>query len=131
MEIPEKRLNSMDTVFGSIEFIFKNQKSNGFYLESTKMRNIHAFATLFGILCIAILWLTILGCDYSKNKNHFKITLKLELQNAIIRYTQELFLFLTLDFFSLIWLLNPQNMSSSNAISFCMMFKKLITFCST
>ncbi len=72
MEIPEKRLNSMDTVFGSIEFIFKNQKSNGFYLESTKMRNIHAFATLFGILCIAILWLTILGCDYSKNKNHFK-----------------------------------------------------------
>lgn len=58
--------------FGSIEFIFKNQKSNGFYLESTKMRNIHAFTTLFGIMCIALLWLTILGADYSKNKSHAK-----------------------------------------------------------
>ncbi len=58
--------------FGSIEFIFKNQKSNGFYLECTKMRNIHAFTTLFTLVCVAILWLTILGADYSKNKNHFK-----------------------------------------------------------
>ena len=58
--------------FGSIEFIFKNHKSNGFYLESTKMRNIQSFTTLFGLACIALLWLTILGADYSKNKNHFK-----------------------------------------------------------
>ena len=58
--------------FGSIEFIFKNQKSNGFYLESTKMRNIQSFTTLFGLMCIALLWLTILGVDYSKNKGHFK-----------------------------------------------------------
>lgn len=63
--------------FGSIEFIFKNQKSNGFYLESTKMRNIHAFTTLFGLMCVALLWLTILGADYSKNKNHFKNYLKI------------------------------------------------------
>lgn len=63
--------------FGSIEFIFKNQKSNGFYLESTKMRNLHAFSTMFGLVCVAILWLTILGVDYTKNKhtlkNNFKI----------------------------------------------------------
>lgn len=58
--------------FGSIEFVFKNQKSNGFYLESSKMRNIHSFTTLFGLMCIALLWLTILGVDYSKNKGHFK-----------------------------------------------------------
>lgn len=58
--------------FGSIEFIFKNHKSNGFYLESSKMRNIHAFSTLFGIACIAILWLTILGIDYSKNSSNIK-----------------------------------------------------------
>lgn len=62
----------MAIVFGSIEFIFKNQKSNGFYLESTKMRNIHAFTTLFGLVCVALLWLTILGADYSKNKNHMQ-----------------------------------------------------------
>lgn len=58
--------------FGSIEFIFKNQKSNGFYLESTKMRNLHSFSTLFGIACIALLWLTILGANYSKNSNSTK-----------------------------------------------------------
>lgn len=58
--------------FGSIEFIFKNKKSNGFYLESTKMRNLHAFSTLFGIVCIATLWLTILGANYSKNKKNLK-----------------------------------------------------------
>ena len=64
--------------FSSIEFIFKNQKSNGFYLESTQMRNIHAFSTLFTIACVAILWLTILGADYTKNKNHFKSYLKIK-----------------------------------------------------
>ena len=63
--------------FGSIEFIFKNQKSNGFYLESSKMRNLHAFSTLFGLMCVALLWLTILGVDYSKNKNHFPNYLKI------------------------------------------------------
>ena len=57
--------------FGSIERIFKSQKSNGFYLESTKMRNIQAFTTLFTLLCIAILWLTILGVDYSKNSHNY------------------------------------------------------------
>lgn len=63
--------------FGSIESIFKNQKSNGFYLESTRMRNIHSFTTLFGLMCVALLWLTILGADYSKNKSTFKDFLKI------------------------------------------------------
>lgn len=65
--------------FGSIETIFKNQKSNGFYLESSKVRNIHAFKTLFGLMCIALLWLTIIGVDYSKNKNHFNNHFKLRI----------------------------------------------------
>ena len=63
--------------FGSIEFIFKNQKSNGFYLECTKMRNIQSFSTLFTLVCVAILWLTILWADYTKNKNHFKNCFKI------------------------------------------------------
>ena len=57
--------------FGSIETIFKNQKSNGFYLESSKVRNLHAFESLFTLMCVALLWLTIIGADYSKNKHHF------------------------------------------------------------
>lgn len=55
--------------FGSIEFLFKNQKSNGFYLESTQTRNIHAFTSLFTIMNVAILWLTIIGAIHSKSGN--------------------------------------------------------------
>lgn len=63
--------------FGSIEFVFKNQKSNGFYLESTKMRNLQSFQTLFGIMCIGLLWLTILGVDYSINLEKKESTVKI------------------------------------------------------
>ncbi len=53
--------------FGSIECIFKNHKTNGFHLESTQTRNIHAFSSLFTLMNIAILWLTVIGADYSKS----------------------------------------------------------------
>ena len=63
--------------FGSIECMFKNQKSNGFRLESTKMKNAQSFKTMFGIMCVAMLWLTILGTEYTekegKKKNDIKI----------------------------------------------------------
>ena len=36
------------------------------------MRNLHAFSTLFSLMCIALLWPTIIGSDYPKNKSHFK-----------------------------------------------------------
>ena len=54
--------------FGSIECMFKNQKSNGFYLEATMTRNIHAFENLYSITCFAVLFLTIYGTYYEKNK---------------------------------------------------------------
>ena len=59
--------------FGSIECIFKNQKSNGFRLESTNTQKIEHFISMFTIMCIALLWLTIIGVDYSKNKHHYFI----------------------------------------------------------
>lgn len=63
--------------FGTIECIFKNQKTNGFRLESTKIRNIQAFKTMFGIMCIALVWLVILGAEYTvkaeKQENKIKI----------------------------------------------------------
>lgn len=58
--------------FASIELFFKNQKTNGFYLEATKTKNLHAMETLYGVACIAHVWLTILGVDYIKNYNHKK-----------------------------------------------------------
>lgn len=73
-----KAIKTYSYRFGSIEFIFKNQKSNGFYLEATKMRNIQAFSTLFTLVCVALLWLTILGSDYCKNQNHFKNFFKIK-----------------------------------------------------
>ena len=60
---------------GSIESIFKSQKSNGFRLESTNTQKIEHFISLFTIMCVALVWLTIIGVDYVKNKHtyHLKI----------------------------------------------------------
>lgn len=64
----EEAIESYNYRFGMIEFVFKNGKSNGFYLESTKMRNIRAFTTMFGVMCIALIWITILGVNYSNTE---------------------------------------------------------------
>ena len=62
--------------FGSIESIFKSQKSNGFRLESTNTQKIERFISLFTILCIALTWLTIIGSDYVKNKHHYHLKIR-------------------------------------------------------
>ncbi len=64
-------LNIMVIDFGSIECVFKNQKSNDFYLENTKMKIILAFTTLFTLTCVALVCTTIIGIYYSKNKKNF------------------------------------------------------------
>lgn len=58
--------------FGAIEMLFKSQKTNGFNLEKTKTRNLHAYENLYSLVCFANLWLTIIGIDYSKNYIHVK-----------------------------------------------------------
>lgn len=62
--------------FGSIECIFKSQKSNGFRLESTNTKKIEHFISLFTVMCIALVWLTIIGVDYSKNKSVYHIKIR-------------------------------------------------------
>lgn len=54
--------------FGSIENMFKNQKTNGFYLETTLTKNLPAFINLYSIVCFSTLFITILGVYYEKNK---------------------------------------------------------------
>lgn len=49
----EEGIKNYSYRFGSIESIFKNQKSNGFRLESTKMKNAQSFKTMFGLMCVA------------------------------------------------------------------------------
>lgn len=73
---PSRAIRDYSYRFGSIESVFKNLKSNAFYLESSKMRNLSSYTTLFGVACIALVWLIILGVDYSKNKKHSKFSLR-------------------------------------------------------
>lgn len=58
--------------FGGIETLFKNQKSNGFYIESVVNANEKAFRTMYALVCIAELFLTILGAEFSKNSKCYK-----------------------------------------------------------
>ena len=69
---PNKAIKYYGKRFGGIECNFKNQKTNGFFLEKTTTRNIDVFSKKFAITSIAIIFLTILGCDYSRNKTHSK-----------------------------------------------------------
>ena len=59
-----------------IESIFKSQKSNGFRLESTNTQKIEHFISLFTVMCIALVWLTIIGSDYVKNKNKYHLKIR-------------------------------------------------------
>ena len=63
--------------FGAIECNFKNNKSNGFYIEDTKIQKISSFEGMYLLVNIATLWLTIIGVDYSKNKNKYAKKLKI------------------------------------------------------
>lgn len=69
---PNLAIKKYSKRFGSIEMFFKSQKTNGFYLESTKTKNLHAFETLYGVACLASLWLNIIATDYIKNYHYLK-----------------------------------------------------------
>ena len=58
--------------FGSIESLFKNQKSNGFYIESVVKAGLDYFTSMYTLICFSTLFLTILGTDYSKNNSCYK-----------------------------------------------------------
>ena len=58
--------------FGGIESVFKNQKSNGFFIESTVNASIKYFSSMYSLVCFGVLFLTILGADYSKNTRCYK-----------------------------------------------------------
>ncbi len=58
--------------FGSIECVFKNQKSNGLYLEAINNASEKAYNTMYTLACTGVLFLTIIGADYSKNTKCYK-----------------------------------------------------------
>jgi len=73
---PSRAIRNYSYRFGSIECIFKSQKTNGFRLESTNTQKIEHFISLFTVMCIALVWLTILGSDYVKNKHHYHLKIR-------------------------------------------------------
>lgn len=58
--------------FGGIETIFKNQKSNGFYIENVVNASEKSYQTMYALVCTCILFHTILGIEYSKNTKCYK-----------------------------------------------------------
>ena len=58
--------------FGSIECVFKNQKTNGLYLEAISNASEKAYNTMYTFACTVVLFLTILGADYTKNSKCYK-----------------------------------------------------------
>ena len=58
--------------FSGIEFNFKNQKTNGHFLEETQITDLYTFGNLYVCLCLAQALITILGIDYSKNNRCYK-----------------------------------------------------------
>ena len=58
--------------FGGIECIFKSQKSNGLYMESTVKADIKYFTSMYTIACFTTLFLTLFGSDFTKNSRCYR-----------------------------------------------------------
>ena len=57
--------------------LYLNLKNpTGFRLESTKTKKVEHFISLFTIVCLVQTWLTIIGADYVKNKNHYNLKIR-------------------------------------------------------
>ncbi len=80
---PNKAKRFYSYRFGGIETIFKNQKTNGFYLEKTGVKSLHTFDNLYSLLCIALCYCIGLGTSISKNsKNYNNIGFRITKRNG-------------------------------------------------
>ncbi len=68
----EHAIKNYSNCFGGIESLFKNQKSNGFHIESVCNAKEKYFTSMYTFVCISTLYLTILGTEYSKNTRCYK-----------------------------------------------------------
>ena len=70
--IDDSFLTNNDSIQKKIWRFLNNYKFNGFNLEKTKTKNLHAYENLYSLVCLACTWLTIIGADYTKNYKHVK-----------------------------------------------------------
>ncbi len=71
-DAPTMAINHYSKRFGGIETLFKNQKSNGFYLEDVSNASLKYFESMYTMVCFSILFLTIIGADFNKNTKCYK-----------------------------------------------------------
>ena len=69
---PKRAIKDYGYRFGAIEFLFKQQKSNGFYLENTVNASLDYFTTEYMLASLGVLFLNILGIEYSKNNSCYE-----------------------------------------------------------
>lgn len=82
---PKSAIRQYNKRFGSIETIFKNAKSNGFYLEETGVKSLFAFNNIFGLVSICISWMVIIGSYVNKNKLNKYVGAVKKAKNRFIR----------------------------------------------
>lgn len=56
--------------YGGLECLFKSQKSNSLYMESTVNFSLDYFTSMYTICCFTTLFLMIFGADFSKNTKY-------------------------------------------------------------
>ena len=80
---PNTAVKEYSKRFGTVEFNFKNEKSNGFFLEETQLKSLKSVESLFVCICIAQILLTILGIDYSKNQKCYIKSIKIRTSKIV------------------------------------------------
>lgn len=69
---PRNAIKNYRKRFGAIEFGFKSQKTNGFFLEETQIKDLKSLESLYVCVCISQTLLIMLGIDHSKNPITYK-----------------------------------------------------------
>jgi hypothetical protein len=64
--------------FSAIEFLFKDQKSNGFNLEKTATHNLQAFTMMYTCVNICILYLICISTFYTRHKGKYYSDVKIK-----------------------------------------------------
>jgi len=71
--------------FGSIEFLFKDQKSNGFDLQksNTTNRGLQSYSMMYTCMCICILFFSCVGTYYTRHKGKFYKDVKIRYYSTV------------------------------------------------
>lgn len=72
--------------FGAIEFLFKDQKSNGFDLQksNTSFRSLQSYSMMYTCMCICILFFTCVATYYTRHKGKYYKHVKIRYYSTVM-----------------------------------------------